>query len=55
MKIWNQDEGVLVTRVIATHEALSGQPTGTILVSKMVSNLVNIATNYFWSIKLVSI
>jgi len=27
--IWNQDEGVLVTRVAATHEAHSGQPAGT--------------------------
>ena len=30
MKIWNQDEGVLVTRVIATHETRSGQPAGTL-------------------------
>jgi len=30
VKIWNQDEGVLVTRVIATHEACSGQSAGTV-------------------------
>ena len=29
MKIWNQDKGVLDTRVTATHEARSGQPAGT--------------------------
>ena len=27
--IWNKDEGVLDTRVLAAHEARSGQPTGT--------------------------
>jgi len=27
--IWNKDEGVLHTRVLATHEAQSGQPAGT--------------------------
>jgi len=26
---WSQDEGVLDTRVLATHEAQSGQPAGT--------------------------
>ena len=34
MKIWNQDEGVLDTRVTATHEARSGQPAGT-MANKM--------------------
>jgi len=29
VKIWNQDEGVLVTRVAATHEDRFGQPAGT--------------------------
>ena len=29
MVIWNKDEGVLDTRVLATHEAQSGQPAGT--------------------------
>ena len=29
VKIWNQDEGVLVTRVAATHEARFGPPAGT--------------------------
>jgi len=27
--IWSKDEGVLDTRVLATHEARSGQPTRT--------------------------
>jgi len=26
---WNKDEGVLDTRVLAAHEARSGEPTGT--------------------------
>jgi len=29
VKIWNQDKGVLDTRVTAMHEAHSGQPAGT--------------------------
>jgi len=29
VKIWNQDEDVLVTRVATTHEELFGQPAGT--------------------------
>jgi len=33
VKIWNQDEGVLDTRVTATHEAHSGQPAGTTCMS----------------------
>ena len=34
MDIWNEDEGVLDTRVLATHEAQSGQPAGTLMVEK---------------------
>ena len=29
MVIWNKDEGVLDTRVLAAHEDRSGQPVGT--------------------------
>ena len=29
MKVWNEEEGVLDTQVLATHEGQSGQPAGT--------------------------
>ena len=29
MKVWNEEEGVLDTQVLATHEERFGQPAGT--------------------------
>ena len=34
METWNEDEGVLDTQLVATHEEQSGQPAGTIIIHK---------------------
>jgi len=34
VETWNEDEGVLDTQLVATHEEQSGQPAGTIIIHK---------------------
>jgi len=52
--IWNKDEGVLDTRVLATREAQSGQPAGTFGVHRGARSKTSVPPQVFSSLVAVS-